>query len=317
MCDQDCCSEAEGITIPTGQDGADGNDGNDGIYGGYSSDWLFETNTGSGPGSTFLRFNHATLASVTTIYINETNASSTDLSGFLATFNNAGDFGVIRVFSKTNSNIFWSGTITSFTDSGSYVTLGVTHASSNGTFTASMPIVVTFSPRGTDGSNGTDGVDGTSLLYSDSTQTTISNNSPGYTNGHTTTITANELNVNGDRIKWVSLFTKTTTGYTYGAKLVIDNNSVTNPIYTVSVPAQYKAGRFEVEIQRTSSTTAYLYVSLYAMNSLNAPIAVYAKQTRAVPIVFAQSITLSTQYNTNNAAASFYSEEMFVEKYNA
>lgn len=134
-----------------------GSDGTDAMYGGYSSDWKFDSSIAAGPASQYLRFNNATLSSVTILYISDTNQDLTSRQAFLDSFTNSSQFGKIRVFKEYDSNTFWEGTITANTDSGTYHTVTATYISSNGSFTAGDSIVVTFSPAGSIGATGPQG----------------------------------------------------------------------------------------------------------------------------------------------------------------
>ena len=134
------CNNCNDITLFSG------NPGTDGIYGGQSSKWKFDAVAGIAPAISYIRFNVGVPASVTTIYINETNFDSTDMSAFLASFNATGDYGLIRLFKEFDANTFWIGTITNIVDAGTYKTLTVTHTQSNGTFSADDAIVVSFTP---------------------------------------------------------------------------------------------------------------------------------------------------------------------------
>lgn len=128
-----------------GQVGATGAQGE---YGGYSSVWNFNTTTTSGTTAGMLRFNSATYASVTTMYINKTNQDSTDMSNFLATFSNGTYYGKIRIFKETDSSKFWEGTITGVTSGATEYTITVTYILANSTFAASDSVVATFTPNG-------------------------------------------------------------------------------------------------------------------------------------------------------------------------
>lgn len=134
------CNDCNDITLFSG------NPGTNGIFGGQSSKWKFDAVAGTAPGTSYIRFNVGAPASVTTIYINETNFDSTDMSAFLTSFNATGDYGLIRLFKEFDANTFWIGTITNIVDAGTYRTLTVTHTQSNGTFSADDAIVVSFTP---------------------------------------------------------------------------------------------------------------------------------------------------------------------------
>lgn len=128
--------------------GQKGDTGSIGGYGGYSSAWNFSTTTTSGTTSGQLRFNSATYASVTTIYVNKTNRNSTDLSNFLATLSNGTYYGKIRIFKESDSSKFWEGTITAVSSGATEYTLTVTYILANSTFAASDSVVLSFTPHG-------------------------------------------------------------------------------------------------------------------------------------------------------------------------
>lgn len=147
LCGNNGCN-CPSTTLPAGADGLDG------MYGGYSSDFKFDSSVAAGPASTYLRLNNTTYSSVTTIYISDTNQDSTNVDLFLDSFDNSGNFGKIRIFKEYDSNTFWDGTITAVTDSGTYHTITVTYVLSNGTFAAGDSLVVTFAPAGGQGQAG-------------------------------------------------------------------------------------------------------------------------------------------------------------------
>lgn len=158
-----CEDECGGITLfkgDTGDTGATGSAGTNGTNGatgavgepgGFSSTWIFDAGTSANPIATEMRFNNVTLASVTQIYINDTNSASLDLDAFLDSFSNTiattDHFGLLKIYKKSNSNIFWYGRITAAVDNGADHTFTVSHIQSNGTFTADDVIVVDFTPR--------------------------------------------------------------------------------------------------------------------------------------------------------------------------
>jgi hypothetical protein len=152
------CDECGGITLfkgdtgATGATGAAGSNGAVGEPGGFSSTWVFDAGTSANPIATEMRFNNATLASVTEIYINDTNSASIDMDAFLDSFSNTVNtvnyFGLLKIYKKSNSNIFWYGRITALVDNGADHTLTVTHIQSNGVFVADDVMVVNFTPNG-------------------------------------------------------------------------------------------------------------------------------------------------------------------------
>ena len=145
------CLSTDTISIPTG---ANGQNGSNGVFGGFSGSWLFDSSTSTGPATTNLRFNNATLASVSEIYVNDTNKDSVDYSAFLASFSNGSDFGTVRVFKRYDSTQFWIGTVTAVTDNTTDYTIAVTWISSNGTFTDAEELVLSFTASGANGATG-------------------------------------------------------------------------------------------------------------------------------------------------------------------
>lgn len=144
--------------------------GANGSYGGYSSRWLYD---GTSINATDLSikdfiFNNGTLASVTEIYIHDTNADSDSLEAFLDSFNDPTTtiFGNIRISKETDSSIFWMGAITAITDIGDYHKLVVTHVESNGTFTDNDSCIISYTATGATGAIGGVGAQGVYGGYS-------------------------------------------------------------------------------------------------------------------------------------------------------
>ena len=135
----DCSNE---ITIPTGTAGRDG------LFGGWSQEYSFDTGTAVNPPTSKIRLNNATPASVTEIYINDTNIDGVDTDAFLDAFANSNNYGIIKLFKEFDSTKFWMGNITNVTDNGTYHTITVTHVQSNSTFAADDNIVVSFTANG-------------------------------------------------------------------------------------------------------------------------------------------------------------------------
>ena len=157
-----CCN---GIPIgKQGPAGATGAAGSNGQYGGFSSRWLFSTTTSSNPSSTTLRLNNSSPASATLIYVNETNADSTNVQPFLNSFSNGGSFGLIRIFKEFNSAVFADFQVGLVVDSGSYFSIGVTYVSGSGSFAANDSVVLSFAANGAAGAAGTNGTNGVAVI---------------------------------------------------------------------------------------------------------------------------------------------------------
>lgn len=145
-----------------GPAGAQGAQGNPGADGGGIGKWNWETSTSSGPASGAIRFNNATFASVTSIYLHETDLNAVGLAATIATWDDSTSTikGTIKVYEDGSPANFWIGDLTALTDNGSDVTLTVTHRSSGGSFSAGDDLIVVFIPKGDKGDTGTTGAAG-------------------------------------------------------------------------------------------------------------------------------------------------------------
>lgn len=137
------CNDCNDITLFSG------NPGSNGVYGGQSSKWKFDgSTTAPGPSDTFIRFNNATLSSVTNIYVADKNSDSVDMSPFILSFDATGYFGFIRFFKEFDANTFWIGKVISSVDNTGSWTLTVEHIQSNGTFVTDDDIILSYTPVG-------------------------------------------------------------------------------------------------------------------------------------------------------------------------
>lgn len=157
-CSTNPCGCDSGITLPY----LTGAAGEDGLFGGFSAEWKFDSSSVlSNPAVNYLRFNNATLSSVTEIYLNETNIDNVNHAAFLAAFSNSSNYGLIKVWKQHESNTFLMATLTGVVDTGDHYTLTISNLMSNGTFAADDNVIISFTPQGTDGTDGSDGADGT------------------------------------------------------------------------------------------------------------------------------------------------------------
>jgi len=141
-------------TIFTGPIGPQGIQGE---FGGDSAEYAFDVATAKAdPGSGKLRYNNATPASATEIYIDILDANAVDISAWLAALDDSTSTikGRIRVFKKDDSSKFATFNITAITDETGYYTLAVTYVTGNSTFADTDEIVVTFSATGDKGETG-------------------------------------------------------------------------------------------------------------------------------------------------------------------
>lgn len=129
--------------------GDKGDSGIDGLFGGFSSNWLFDSGTANNPGVKDIRLNNADATAATAIYVNKTNERSVDLAAFLDAFVSGSNYGYIRLFDEIDSSIFHYFRITNLTIAGNVYTLTVTYIDGNGAFTDNNSLVLSFVPIST------------------------------------------------------------------------------------------------------------------------------------------------------------------------
>jgi hypothetical protein len=144
----------QGDTGDKGDTGDAGDTGTQGSSGGYSFAYDFDTGVAAPPGSGEIRFNNATIASVTTIWVHDTDRNSNDLDANLDQLAN-GD--AIMILSEVDDD-FASFDVTGNTDSGAYHTLTVTYVNSSGGFADAEDILL--APMFQTGAQGDTGVAG-------------------------------------------------------------------------------------------------------------------------------------------------------------
>lgn len=145
-----------GSTGATGSTGAAGSDGTDGVGG---LPYTFSTTTSDAdPGAGVIRLNNGTLGSVSEIYIDDSTAASgnPDVSAFLLTWDDStqtSDRGQVTITKKSAQQNFATYKISgASTDASGYVKLAVTHVVSNGSFSNSDAVLVSFVRTGNAGS---------------------------------------------------------------------------------------------------------------------------------------------------------------------
>jgi hypothetical protein len=108
------------------------------------------------PGAGEFRLDNATLASVTTIFIDNSDADGNDVSAYFDSFDDIGSSarrGHILVKGIDSADAFFVGLVTgSVVDGTGYRKISVTPLASGGTFTATENFSVVFAPAGADGS---------------------------------------------------------------------------------------------------------------------------------------------------------------------
>ena len=126
-------------------------------------DYTFSTTTtDSDPGTGVLRLNNGTLASVTAIYLDDSDSNSADVSAFLLTWDdstNTSNRGYVRIIKLSAPANFAIYTISgASTDASGYVKLAVTHVDSNGSFSNADAIAISFTRSGNVGATGPVGI---------------------------------------------------------------------------------------------------------------------------------------------------------------
>lgn len=140
--------------------------------GGSSFRFTFSaTTTDSDPGDGIVRFNNATLASVTQIYIDTEEVGGTNITDWIDSF---GASGRIRAYLVSDPTVWADFTLTSVTSATGYRKLNVTHVDSNGIFTTDIgDLVITYGSPGGTGPTGPAGAPGgASFRYTYSVTTT-------------------------------------------------------------------------------------------------------------------------------------------------
>lgn len=119
--------------------------------------WLFDsTTTMADPGTGDLRFNNATLASVTALAISGLSADSSnpDVSDFVATWaaSNHSIRGTVTIRKSGSPSTFAIYSVNgALTDNGAWLQVPVAHVASNGTFSNGDTLYVSFARAGDDG----------------------------------------------------------------------------------------------------------------------------------------------------------------------
>jgi hypothetical protein len=131
-----------------------GVDGNDGATG-FGIFYTFSTSTSTNPSSGQVRFNNANYASVTAIYLSETDRNSTGISGLL---NQVGDGSVLAFVDSDDPTRYAYYSLSSQTDNGSWRTFSVSHIANSGAL--SGDVTFAFALKGADGATGATGPQG-------------------------------------------------------------------------------------------------------------------------------------------------------------
>jgi hypothetical protein len=121
------------------------------------------TTTNADPGSGYVRFNNATLSSVTEIAIDDNDANGADLSAYVLTWDDVGstDRGTLIIQNRTApANVVIFTIAGASTDESGYTRLAVTYVTHAGSFSANAPLGVTYTKPGATGATGATGSNG-------------------------------------------------------------------------------------------------------------------------------------------------------------
>ncbi len=157
---------ATGVTGPQGATGVTGTTGATGVFGGDSFAWTYDDSatTDSDPGDGKFKFDNATLASVTKIYIDLKEYGGTTVTAWLDALDDSGNAtsAYIKLFAKTDPTKWAVFALTTVTSATGYRKLNVTLVSSAGTLpTTAGEIVFTVAHSGNTGAQGATGTTGT------------------------------------------------------------------------------------------------------------------------------------------------------------
>jgi hypothetical protein len=170
-----------GSTGATGSTGSTGSTGAAGTNSQLAMTWSSSTSDAD-PGAGKIAFNHATLSSVSILYVDDADDASADISGYVQSWDdvtNTTARGIVTITKEGTPSTYAifkvSGAVT---DASGYTKIPVTHIVSNGSFSNTDGVGVHFSYSGNDGAMTSFTIAGTS--GSDQT----------ITNGNTLTIAA-------------------------------------------------------------------------------------------------------------------------------
>jgi hypothetical protein len=170
-----------GSTGATGSTGSTGSTGASGTNSQLAMTWSSSTSDAD-PGAGKIAFNHATLSSVSILYVDDADDASADISGFVQSWDditNTTAKGIVTVTKEGTPSTYWIGKVSgSVTDASGYTKVPVTHIVSNGSFSNTDGVGVHFSFSGTDGA------------MTSFTAAGTSGSSQTITNGNTLTIAA-------------------------------------------------------------------------------------------------------------------------------
>lgn len=128
---------------------------------GFAYGWLTDT-TSSDPTAGNIKANNATFASITSIYISETDQDANALASEIATWGTGTSTvkGRLKIYDPITPTNFMTFDVTALTDNGAWDTLTVTPIAHGGSFSASENLRVGFVSKGDKGDTGATGAAG-------------------------------------------------------------------------------------------------------------------------------------------------------------
>ena len=153
----------QGPTGATGATGPQGPQGATGEFGGATFEYLFSTSTSDAdPGTGKLAFNNSTLASATTLFIDDADENGTDIQSFLRTIDDSTSTikGHFKISVEGDPDEFRLYTISAATEATGYHKVTCAYVSGGGSFSANQALVATFARTGDKGDTGATGPQG-------------------------------------------------------------------------------------------------------------------------------------------------------------
>lgn len=255
------------------------------------------------PGAGFIRFNNASLASVTTLYLDEIDAAGGTISGWLDSFDDggsAGDRGAIALQTADGGGFLIGRVTGSVIDGTGYRKISVTVLSSGGAFTDLEPVLVSFSRSAI---NGVDGVTA-GVPFNFSSTTTMADPGAGIfrlNNATLSSVTAAAIDdqsaatgnpdVSAFVLAWDDSTTTTNRGFLIIKKLSAPQNFV---IYRITGASTDNAGWTQLALTYVTHAGSFTNADPCSIEFAMTGAANVGKQTIWIPA--------SAMYKTNAAA---------------
>ena len=246
-----------------------------GAASGLTYQFSTSTTTTSDPGNGVVRFNNATLSSVTEIAIDNLTAAGADVSAFIVTWDDVGTTDRGRIFIQKRTA---PGTIAIFRVSGALVAesgwtrLAVTYITHAGTFSASDPIAVSYAAPGSQGptgSTGTAGANGTDpgVRWLFATSTTMADPSSGnirLNNATLSSVTAIAVSANSGEtgnpsvLAWLQALDDSTTSALRGTLTIKKTSAPQNfAIYNITGASTDNTTWLQLAVTHVSSSGSF------------------------------------------------------------